>query len=168
MKTLLLMRHAKSDWSSGASSDHARPLNDRGRKAAPTVGSFLKDHTGTPPLIIASTAERARQTAELVAEASGYQGEIVLRDILYTGQPADYLNTVKQLTDRLDFCLLIGHNPLLEQTVSLMLSGHEHRIQVVMPTAAVVCISFDTASWKEISPGDGLLRWMRIPKMGED
>jgi phosphohistidine phosphatase len=168
MKTLLLMRHAKSDWSSGATSDHARPLNDLGRRTAPLVGSFLKEHLGTPPLILSSTAERARQTAELVAETAGYSSEIVLRDILYSGQPSDYVQTVKQLNDRIDFCLLIGHNPLLEQTVSLLLSGNEHRMQVVMPTAALVCLSFDTGIWKDVAPGDGLLRWMRIPKMGED
>ena len=76
MKTLLVLRHAKSSWNDSALKDHERPLNDRGKRDAPRMGQLLNDHKLTPDLIISSTAKRARKTAKKVADSCGYQGEV--------------------------------------------------------------------------------------------
>jgi phosphohistidine phosphatase len=168
MKTLILMRHAKSDWSSGASSDFERPLNARGRKAAPQMGKYILENIGSPPLIVCSSATRARETAELFASACKYQGELITREILYSGTPNDYLAVAKSLNDRVNLAVIIGHNPLLEETVSLLLTGNTHGMRVIMPTAAMVCLQTDNEHWQRISEGGFALRWMKIPRMSED
>jgi len=76
MKTLLILRHAKSSWKNPGLADHNRPLNKRGKRDAPRVGRLLRDKNLTPDLILSSTAKRALDTAEAAAESSGYEGEI--------------------------------------------------------------------------------------------
>ena len=90
MKTLLILRHAKSDWETPDVADHDRPLNGRGKRDAPRMGRLLRDENLVPDLIISSTAKRARKTAKLVAEASGYEGEIRLAETLYLAGPEAY------------------------------------------------------------------------------
>jgi phosphohistidine phosphatase len=78
MKTLLVLRHAKSSWNDTSLDDHERPLNKRGRRDGPRMGELVREHRLTPDIIISSDAVRARRTAEAVAEAARYAGEIVL------------------------------------------------------------------------------------------
>ena len=80
MKTLLILRHAKSSWKHTNLSDHERPLNKRGKKAAPLIGQLLYEQDLVPDIILSSTARRARNTAEIVAEVSGFEGEIYYLD----------------------------------------------------------------------------------------
>ncbi len=147
MKTLLLMRHAKSSWSNRHMSDYERPLNERGLATAPRVGAMLRDMGLTPGALIASSAERTRATAELVAEASGYTGEIELHDSLYHGTPVDYLSILNSLPESVTSALLIGHNPCLEDLI-FMLTGEVEE----MPTAAVAQLGLPIESWAEFSP----------------
>ena len=89
MKTLLIMRHAKSSWKEQDLPDHDRPLNKRGEKDAPRMGKLLKDEDLIPDLIMSSSAVRAKKTAELVVKTCKYKGKIVLNHSLYgvNGQP---------------------------------------------------------------------------------
>ena len=83
MKTLLILRHAKSSWKEARLTDHDRPLNKRGHRDAPKMGRLLRDKELVPQMIISSTAKRTRKTVKLVSEASGYEGERLFRKELF-------------------------------------------------------------------------------------
>ena len=94
MKTLLLLRHAKSSWSHGVASDHDRPLNGRGERAAPLMGRLIRHHELVPDIVVSSTARRAHRTADLVADACGYEKEIRATGDLYHASTAEWVSVV--------------------------------------------------------------------------
>ena len=145
MKTLLLMRHAKSSWKDTELSDIERPLNKRGRKDAPFMGQMLEDEELVPQLILSSPAVRARQTAELVAEGSGFKGDILYLDPFYLGEPPAYIDGLAALSNDLERVMVIGHNPGLEGLLQI-LSG---RIEA-LPTSTVAYLSLPINSWLEL------------------
>ena len=98
MKTLLLLRHAKSSWKDESLTDHDRPLNKRGKKTAPLMGHLLREKNLVPDLVVSSTAVRARSTAEAAAEACGYPGEITLTDELYLATAGEILRYAQEWT----------------------------------------------------------------------
>ncbi|TMK23636.1 MAG: histidine phosphatase family protein, partial [Actinobacteria bacterium] len=110
MKRLLLMRHAKSSWAEGPLADFERPLNERGLKAAPLVGRFMRRQKLRPDLILCSPAERARQTAALVAEAAQFDAPLRYDERIYEAAPARLAEVVSQVEDAADELLLVGHN----------------------------------------------------------
>lgn len=130
VRTVLLMRHAKSSWDDADLDDHVRPLNKRGRRDAPRMGRFLVEQELAPELLITSSAKRARQTAELVAEECGGP-QVIIEDRLYMADPNDWREVLAEapLVSRL---LLVGHNPGLEELVSSV-AGQFVRI----PTATI-------------------------------
>ncbi len=144
MKTVLLLRHAKSSWDNPAQADHDRPLNARGLRAAPRMGQLIADEGLRPQLIVSSTAERARTTAAMVAEECGYEGDVRLTDELYHASPQDCLRVLGGLPDDLESVLLVGHNPGLSELV-LELSGQ----RIDMPTAGLVLLQSPRTSWSE-------------------
>ena len=133
MKSVLFLRHAKSSWKDPDLTDHDRPLNKRGKGDAPRMGWLLKREHLVPDTIISSTAIRARATAEAVAKAAGYKGEITLNRSLYAARPAAYIDVLRDLSNEYARVLMVGHNPGLEQLVR-MLTGEEH----AMPTCSLV------------------------------
>ena len=145
MKTLILMRHAKSSWKNKDLPDIERPLSRRGEKDAPEMGKLLKKKDLVPNRIIASPAVRASQTAEAVSKKSGYENGIVYVDKLYLAESDVILDTLKELPDDLEKVMLIGHNPGLE-CVLQMLTGKVES----MPTASIVNISLPIEHWMEI------------------
>ena len=92
MKTALILRHAKSSWNNLHEQDHQRPLNERGKLAAPRMGQLILDEQLTPDTIVSSTAQRARETVQAVASSCQFPGEIVYDDNLYLAPPAVYLD----------------------------------------------------------------------------
>lgn len=146
MKTLLLMRHAKSSWKEKNIPDHERPLNKRGRRDAPRMGHLLQERELTPQLILSSSALRSRQTAELVAETAEYAAEVLYLDELYMAEPEGYIAALRKLPDTVERVLLIGHNPGLE-TLLQMLSN---RIES-LPTAVLADISLPIEEWGVLS-----------------
>jgi phosphohistidine phosphatase len=148
MKTLLLLRHAKSSWDNDALADHDRPLNERGRRDAPRIGRLLARLDLTPDHIVASSAARAAATARLVAEAAGYPGEIQYTRELYQADVETYIEVARQTDDAVQRLMLIGHNPDMEELVT-ELSGQEER----MPTAALACIQLPITAWRELRLG---------------
>jgi phosphohistidine phosphatase len=146
VKTLLLLRHAKSSWKDAALADGDRPLAKRGRKDAPRMGALLADQGLVPDRILTSTALRARETARLVAEAADYEGEIEAHDDLYLASPAAYLEALRWLPDDLDCVLCVGHNPGLEDLVAA-LGGSPQRF----PTAALAHLELDTDVWRHVA-----------------
>jgi phosphohistidine phosphatase len=147
MKSLLLMRHAKSSWKDPKLTDHERPLNKRGKKDAPRMGQLLNERKLVPQLIVSSTARRARQTAEAVAEASGFEGNINFLDHLYMAEAEEFIQTLKEVPDEYDRVLIIGHNPGLE-TLLQVLSG---KIEA-LPTAVIAYIKLPIEQWGALSP----------------
>jgi phosphohistidine phosphatase len=141
-RTLLLMRHAKSSWENPAWSDHDRPLNERGDRDAPRMAAVLKDRGLSPAHIVASTAVRARTTAEKVAESIGFAGRIVFEPKLYLASPADWQTIIRQLPDEHETVLCVGHNPGLEELLRKW-SGED----IEMPTAAIAIIDVAIAQW---------------------
>jgi phosphohistidine phosphatase len=148
MKTLLILRHAKSSWKDPDVPDHDRPLNKRGKHDAPRMGKLLKDEDLIPDLIISSTAARAKKTAELVAKACKYKGEeISLNQSLYGAEPADYLKVLQELSDKHKTVLVVGHSPSVEETVDVLTGS----VDVIMPTCALAHISLPIQNWAELN-----------------
>jgi phosphohistidine phosphatase len=117
MKTLLVMRHAKSSWDDSGLADHDRPLNARGKRDAPLMGRWLLQEDLVPEEIITSTAKRALATAEAVAGASDFENEIKVDRFYYHADAEMYTEGVKDLPDEIQLAMIIGHNPGLEDLV---------------------------------------------------
>lgn len=148
MKTLLVLRHAKSSWKEEGLDDHERPLNKRGKKDAPRMGQLLKEHDLVPELILSSSALRARHTAELVAEECEYNGEITGGRELYSFASEDYLEALAQVDDMYNRVMVVGHNPGLEE-LTQWLTG----VGVSLPTAALAVVRLDINHWSELDEG---------------
>ena len=121
MKTILFLRHAKSDWSDPGQADFDRPLTKRGLEDAPRMGQALHLLQCVPDVILSSPATRAKQTTELLVRACGYGASIHWEDSFYGGISHDLITAMQRLPDTLERPLLVGHNPCLEETVSALL-----------------------------------------------
>ncbi|MDR3578012.1 MAG: histidine phosphatase family protein [Anaerolineaceae bacterium] len=139
------MRHAKSSWKDHNIQDIERPLNKRGKKDAPFMGQILADKELVPQMILCSPALRARLTAELVAEKSGYRGEITFNDTFYMAEPAVYAGALSSLPDDVERVMLIGHNPGMEALVQI-LSGQVESL----PTSGIAYLVLPIKHWNEI------------------
>jgi phosphohistidine phosphatase len=158
MKTLLLMRHAKSDWDADYGPDHDRPLNDRGLRSARLMGRVLADEGLVPDLIISSTAVRARTTAELAIEAGDWDTELVLDRSLYDEGPRGVLEAGASAPD-VSSVMLVGHQPTWSMLVSA-LTGE----RADMKTATVAVIELDLDSWAELPGAAGKLTRVLEPR----
>ena len=148
MKTLVLVRHAKSSWDDPTLADHDRPLNDRGRHDAPMMGRRLHERGFVADVILTSTATRAQATAEAIASELGYDlNEIVTMPSLYRASPATMLATVAALDDAQGSAMLVAHDPGMSELATHLSADIER-----MPTCAVAEFTFDVATWREV-PG---------------
>jgi phosphohistidine phosphatase len=160
MKTLFLLRHAKSSWKQPDMNDHDRPLNKRGKKEAPMVGKYLKANELVPDLILSSTARRAHETAQVVAEESGFEGQVELYQDLYLSDTACYLDILQRLPETADRVLVVGHNPDLDELLTLLTDVTQH-----MTTAALAQIILPITSWNELNEAtDGRLENLWTPR----
>ncbi len=145
-KTLLIMRHAKSDWNNTRLDDHARPLNKRGKQDAPLMGKLLKDEELTPDLIITSTAERALTTAELVALACDFEGELVTTRHFYHADPATYLEMLQGVDDQYNRVMIVGHNPGMQELLADLTDQAEH-----FTAANIAHVELPITSWSQLN-----------------
>lgn len=146
MKTLLLLRHAKSSWKDTDLDDHDRPLNKRGKRDAPRMGQLLRDENLLPDLIVCSSAKRTWRTAELVAEAAGYRGETRITSDAYEANADKLLTLVQSFPDSAHRILLIGHNPGLEELLERLTGQYRP-----LSTGALACLHFSQEKWAEIN-----------------
>jgi phosphohistidine phosphatase len=146
MKTLLVFRHAKSSWNDPALDDHERPLNKRGRRDAPRMGELMREYGLMPDLVISSDAVRARLTAEAIAEALHYAGEILLDPHLYMASPQDILSLLRRVRQNAGTVMIVGHNPGLEELVE-QLTTERHDL----PTAALAQIVLPIDRWRDLA-----------------
>jgi phosphohistidine phosphatase len=146
MKTLLLVRHAKSSRDDPATPDKDRPLNNRGKRDAPKMGERLAERDVKPDLILSSPAARALKTAEIVAKKLDYElKDIAVDERLYAVGADDLLDVVRQLGDKLKRVMVVGHNP------ELTTLAHRFSSEIIhMPTCAVAEFKFDAKSWSTI------------------
>ena len=160
MKKLTLIRHAKSDWGSGAASDFDRPLNRRGNKAVPAMAGRILERGSRPDLLVSSPAQRAVETAVLLAhELDLPQAQIVYQRDIYEASPATLAEIVRQLPD-IEHIAMIGHNPgLSEMGLWLCAQAPEW-----LPTCAVLELELAVADWSSVSPGCATLLYYDYPK----
>jgi phosphohistidine phosphatase len=157
MKTLLLLRHAKSSWKYTDLADHDRPLKKRGEQAATLMGELIRRHNLTPQRILSSTAKRALNTAELVAEACHYEGRIIATRALYGAEPDDFVEVLRKLDNADDLVMIVGHNPDLEMFLENLTGAMES-----LPTAALAQVTLPIDSWEELeenTPGKFVHFW---------
>ena len=145
MKSLLLLRHAKSSWKQPELADHDRPLNKRGKRTAPLIGALLQDEDLIPDLILSSSAVRTHNTALLVAKACSYTGEIKQTRELYLADPQDYVDILRHVADKHTRVLVVGHNPGLEMLIEA-LTGEA----AAMSTAALAHIELSLKRWRDL------------------
>ncbi len=147
---LILMRHAKSSWSAGAESDHARPLNGRGRKDAPKIGAELARRGWVPDRVLASDSARTRETWTRMRDALGFAGEAELVPALYHGGLDELRAAAAALRDDARTVLLLGHNPGWEEVLTL-LSGHRAELK----TGSCALLSIEAPRWADALAREG-------------
>ena len=161
MKTIYLVRHAKSSWKYPDLDDFERPLNNRGRKNAPFVGTILKKLKVAPDLILSSPANRASMTARIIADKIGYPLEkIRYSENIYDFSANALMDVIKQLDNVVHKAMLVGHNPALTELANYI--GDEAISNI--PTAGVFCAELDIPSWAKISDRCGKLMFFEFPK----
>ena len=178
MKTLILLRHAKSGWNDPVARDFDRPLNKRGRRAARTVGREMRAQGLEFESVVASPAARVVETLADVAEGYGRKISTVWDERIYLASAGTLLEVVHEADDGADRLLLVGHNPGLESLALLLTSdgegnGLREELAVKYPTGTVAEIVFDVDRWREVGEGGGRLeRFIRPrdldPELGPD
>ena len=161
MKTLVIVRHAKSSWDNLSLSDHERPLNKRGERDAPMMGARLADWGPPVDRVISSSAVRALTTAEIITREMGFPwDEIQIEDGLYHATEEDMLDLIQEQDDYIDGLMLFGHNPgmtyLVNDLSNLDLDN--------LPTCGVVVLKFDVYSWSEIGEQAAISAETDFPK----
>ncbi len=166
MRTLYLLRHAKSSWEDATLRDEQRPLAPRGRRDAKRVAGHLVRLGIEPDLVLCSTAERTRETLELVRPALGATPAVKLDAALYAAPAHALLERLRAVPDETASVLLIGHNPGLEDLALLLAStGAElERLRAKFPTAAFATLTIPSATWSRLSPADAVLADYVVPK----
>ncbi len=161
MKTLYLLRHAKSSWDFEELSDYDRPLNKRGRNDAPLMGRELLSREIELDLIVSSSAVRALTTASLVAKELDYEiSQITIDENIYGASKEELYRIIQKFPDDLNNIMLVGHNPEISELANML--SPEHIVD--MPTAAVVGLRFSCLTWKEIDQENATLLFYDFPK----
>jgi phosphohistidine phosphatase len=161
MKTLYLVRHAKSSWKYPDLDDFERPLNKRGRKNAPFMGKLLKKLKVAPDLVISSPANRAATTARIIAAAINYPLEnIVYSESIYEFSENALIHVIIQIEDAVNKAMVVGHNPAINGLANYI---GDHPISNI-PTSGVFCVELDISSWAKICEHCGKLKFFEFPK----
>lgn len=161
MKTLFIIRHAKSSWDNTSLNDFERPLNTRGLRDAPLAGQNLVDRKENFDLIISSPAVRAIATARLIASELAYHGSAIQQDhSFYHASPKTIIRAINQVGDKVNSLAVFGHNPGLTDLVNELADFDLPNL----PTAGIVKISFPFHSWELVSFGTGNIEYQLFPK----
>lgn len=147
-KYLTIIRHAKSSWDNPNLKDIERPLNERGRKAIKTIGTFLTEKAINPDFMITSPAKRAKQTAIGIGKFLNYKTtDLQICDEMYFSQAASILTIINTINNKYNDVFIFGHEPILSELIELLTKNKLDKF----PTCAVYRIAFDTESWKDIT-----------------
>lgn len=160
MRTLLMLRHAKSDWRADyGGDDRQRPLAKRGRRAAKSVGRFLAAAEELPERVLVSPALRAQQTVELARHAGHWASEVDTCEELY-GDVEDVVRVVRQRGGDADRLLIVGHEPTWSATASVLTDGARLRL----PTASLLRLDLEIDAWPDLE-GGAVVQWLVTPRL---
>lgn len=159
MKTLILLRHAKSDWEDATLRDFDRPLAKRGKRDAPRMGRALNEKSIQPDLLVCSPAVRAKQTLEKFTEAAALELPIAFEPNIYEASVGELMKIVRRLPNAKNSVLMIGHNPGFEALLWRLTGVSDN-----MPTAALACIELPVENWEDVAENQGRLVWLMTPK----
>lgn len=164
-RTLLLLRHAKSDWPTSAGNDFERPLADRGNKDAPTIGRWIQEHDWLPDRVICSPAKRAKQTVEHVCQQIGMDSRTVDHDKrIYEADQSLLMTVLRETNSATTRLLMVGHNPAFSDLLNCLCPDSTHpAADRPMPTAALAVIALKTA-WVDLDQGNGELVSLILPR----
>ena len=172
MRRLMLLRHAKSDWAAPAGRDHERPLNARGREAAPKMGAYMARHALVPDLVVASPAVRVSETLNLVLPAFDKPPKVQNDKRLYEAEADALLEVIKETPRTAHSLLLVGHNPGLAELAALVMASGDvearQRLIEKFPTAALAVIDFALDDWAKLHPKAGRLDRFVVPRALDD
>jgi phosphohistidine phosphatase len=155
---LIVFRHGKSDWAAPSGTDHARPLKKRGVRTARRMGRYLRETGQVPDLVLTSSAERARRTAELAAEAGEWGAPIEVRDDLYLAPVDAVVAAIEATDDGVRGLVVTGHEPSSSALIAHLTGEEEPRF----PTGAMARIDFEGSPWCPL--GRGRLAWLVAPR----
>ncbi|MCH7630529.1 MAG: histidine phosphatase family protein [Proteobacteria bacterium] len=168
MKTLFLLRHAKSSWDDPGCADFDRPLNNRGQAAALAIGAHIKDKGLIPDLIISSPSARTRETLERLQKGMARQVFSQYPKILYLASPETILNTIRTAADSVARLMIAGHNPGMHQLALRLAKAGSHQdyaaMELKFPTAALAEIAFPGEDWTNLKEGGGELKRFILPR----
>lgn len=168
MKTIYLLRHAKSSWDDASLPDLQRPLAPRGRKAAPRMGTYMTRHGLVPDRVLCSAARRAVETWQALLVPLRDETPVEIREDLYHASPGTILDVVRELPAEVDSVLLIGHNPTFEELALVLAGSGEQKamedLERKYPTGAMAILDFPVQEWREVREGTGWLRAFVRPK----
>jgi phosphohistidine phosphatase len=165
MKTLSLVRHAKSSWKDATLGDRDRPLNKRGKRDAPRMGKRLVRTGARPDLLISSPAVRAFATAKTIAEEIGYPTlRIEVDERIYLGGTSALMAVIHGLSDDLDHVMMFGHNPDLTELVNALTGSDIENV----PTCGMAHIELASDSWQDLGSAEARLLEFDYPKRLDD
>lgn len=161
--TLILIRHAKSDWGDPGLHDHDRPLNARGRDAAPRIGAWLDRQDLAPRTVLCSTARRTRDTWAAIARKLDTAPDPILTREIYEAHPAAILDAIRGCTGTP--LAVIGHNPGIGSLANALCdTPPDHPGFASYPTGATTVLHFDAPSWDRIAAGQGRVIGFTVPR----
>jgi phosphohistidine phosphatase len=169
VKTLYLVRHAKSTWEYSSLADYDRPLNNRGLRDAPLMGQRLAEKKISVDQIWSSPARRAIDTAYILAEALNYsRKEIMLHDQFYISSTDNFISEIQSCPDEVKSLLIVGHNPVICQTANLLIADDNCGVDIeLMPTCSIVAFVFNIGSWQQLRAHDGRCLFFDFPKKND-
>jgi phosphohistidine phosphatase len=165
MRSLLLLRHAKSSWDDPSLRDHDRPLSPRGRRAAADMGRYLRSHDLTPELVLCSSARRTCETAAL-ADLPG-STRLEIEHDLYLADPETVAERVRAVDDDVNSVMVVGHNPTTQDLAMELVgddpTGAVARLAAKYPTGALAVFEL-SQPWRELRPGAAILSAFVTPR----
>jgi phosphohistidine phosphatase len=161
MKTLYIVRHAKSSWDYPGLEDYQRPLLEKGKKRTKYIVDYLQEKNAHVDLIMSSHATRALETAKIIAKALKYpENKIMISKNIYHSDPDGLFNLFFDLSDDIDSIMIVGHNPTFTYFANFFL---ERKLDN-LPTSGVVCIDFKTDNWENIASSGRITKFVVSPK----
>ncbi len=169
MRTLSLLRHAKSSWDDPTAPDHERPLNSRGKRDAPRMGRFMREEGLIPDLVLCSDAVRTQETLRLIMAEWGEDApKAVFHAALYLAEAPGIIKVLGKVGPDVQHCLVIGHNPGMHALALALADTGEPQalsdLSARFPTAALAVFDLKTESWSKVRPATGRLRLFVTPK----
>ncbi|OGV38574.1 MAG: hypothetical protein A2020_00615 [Lentisphaerae bacterium GWF2_45_14] len=161
MKSLCVLRHAKSTPLDAVTEDFERPLSEKGKKDAEEIGSFLVTENVSVDIVISSPAKRAWKTAKKVSKKIGYSKDLIISDFrIYGADSAELLEIIKDIEDKYSSAMICGHNPSVTALTNLIIA--RSRIDDI-PPCGICKINFNIDSWKDLSEKSGSLVFFKYP-----